>query len=161
MRLFLSLLALTVAATLRAGDAPLLTVAYGPERVRFTPADFAALPHTEIRAFDGHRKQEHRYAGVPVRVLLDRVHAPLGEKLRGTALRCVVEVKSRDGYQVVFALAEFDDAFTTRTILLADQEDGAPLPAAAGPLQIISAGDQRPTRWARQVNAIEISPVNP
>jgi DMSO/TMAO reductase YedYZ molybdopterin-dependent catalytic subunit len=64
--------------------------------------------------------------------------------------------QSKDGYSTLFALAEFDDAFSNRTILLADSEDGKPLPENAGPMRIVAPGDKRAARWARMVTSIEL-----
>jgi DMSO/TMAO reductase YedYZ molybdopterin-dependent catalytic subunit len=93
---------------------------------------------------------------VAVRDLLLLADAPLGEKLRGQALRMAVLFRARDGYVTLFALADFDPAFRGRTLLLADAVDGKPLPSNAGPLRLIVPGDKRAARWARMVNAIEI-----
>jgi hypothetical protein len=154
----LSALALLYALpTMRAatGDA-LLTVVAPLQTISLTAEQFAALPHSEVTAMDPHQKQEHHYSGVPIRDLLAKVDAPLGEKLHGVALQLAVVVRSKDGYATVFALAEFDDAFSDRTILLADTEDGKPLQVNAGPLRVVVPGDKRAARWARMVTSIEI-----
>lgn len=135
---------------------PILKIA-GPERtLNFTAAEFAALPRTELKAIEPHAKKERLYSGVTMRDLLTRVGAPLGENMRGSALALGVLVRSKDGYTVLYALAEFDAAFSSRTLLLADREDGAPPPASAAPLRLIAPGDTRGARWARMVTSIEI-----
>ena len=53
-------------------------------------------------------------------------------------------------------MAEFDDAFTNRTILLAEKEDGEALPAKSAPLELVVTGDKRAARWARMVTSLEI-----
>lgn len=121
-----------------------------------TLEEFRALPHSDVTATDPHLKMEHRYSGVPVRDLLARLGAPMGDKLRGPALQLAVVVRSEDGYSTLFALAEFDDAFSDRTILLADSEDGNPLPVNSGPLRVVAPGDKRAARWARMVNSISL-----
>lgn len=68
-------------------------------------------------------------------------------------------VHCRDYYDIVFALAEFDDAFNGRTILLADLQDGKPLPDALGPLRLVVPGDRRVARWARMVTSLEVIAV--
>src|SRR5882724_7743018 len=87
-----------VVLTVRLENAPALA---------FTAAQLAALPHVDLTAANPHEKKEHRYSGVPVREFLARAGAPLGEKLRGKA-------RSKDGYGVLFALAEFDETFSGR-----------------------------------------------
>lgn len=63
---------------------------------------------------------------------------------------------SRGGYAVVFAWAEFDAAFSRRTLLLADKVDGKPLADTAGPSQLVAPGDTRAARWARMVTSLDV-----
>jgi DMSO/TMAO reductase YedYZ molybdopterin-dependent catalytic subunit len=135
---------------------PVLTVASVNKTITLSAEEFQAMPHSVVTATDPHLKLEHRYSGVPVRDLLAKVDAPLGDKLRGPALQLAVIFHSRDGYATLFALAEFDDAFSDRTILLADSEDGKPLAENAGPLRVVAPGDKRAARWARMVTSIEL-----
>lgn len=142
-----------------AADAPFLRLTGPAKSLTFTAAEFSARPHTELRAVEPHEKRERRYSGVTVRELLALVDAPLGDKLRGPALTMGVLVRTKDNYTVLYSLAEFDAAFSTRTILLADREDGAPPPATAAPLRLVAPGDTRGARWARLVTALEIISV--
>lgn len=154
----IALLTLVVSAAsvrLAAAD-PILSIASPEKTVSLTAEDLRLLPHGEVTAMDPHENKKHRYSGVLVRDLLLQVGAPLGEKLRGRALQLAVLVHSKDGYGTLFALAEFDDAFSDRELLIADSEDGAPLPANAAPLRLIVPGDKRAARWARMVTSIEI-----
>ena len=80
----------------------------------------------------------------------------MGEKFRGAALGLAVVVHCKDGYTVLFSLAEFQEGFSSRTIVLADRADGDILPPSAAPLRIIVPGDKRPARSARQVTSLEI-----
>ena len=140
---------------------PVLKVSGLDQTVTFTAAEFAALPRTEFRAVEPHEKKERLYAGVAMRELLSRVNAPLGERLRGPALTLGVLVRCQDNYTVLYALAEFDENFNPRTLLLADREDGAPPPATAAPFRLVAPGDKRGARWARMVVAIEIVSLAP
>ena len=74
-------------------------------------------------------------------------------------MQLVVVARSRDGYAVVYALAEFDESFSSRTILLADKDDGQPLPEKSAPFQLITPSDKKGARWARMVTSLEIIPV--
>jgi hypothetical protein len=138
---------------------PALAVTAPGKTITFTLAEFQALPHVEVDAFDAHEKKTHRYSGVPVRALLTQAGVPSGEAVRGPVLREAVVSHAADGYAIIFALAEFDEAFSDRTILLVDREDGQPLPDGAGPLRIIAPGDKRPARWARMVKSLEVVAV--
>lgn len=64
--------------------------------------------------------------------------------------------RARDGYQVVFALAELDNAFTDKKIILASQIDDKPLAQTDGPFRIIVQGEKKPARCIRMVTAIKI-----
>ena len=149
------LLTLAFAAASRAAE-PILRLVSAGSTVVFTAAEFAALPRTELKLADMHEQTERTYSGVPVRELLARAGAPLGDKLRGPALQTAVIVRCKDNYAVLFALAEFDENFSSRTILLADREDGEILPPSSAPLRLVAPGDKRGARSARQVVAIEI-----
>jgi DMSO/TMAO reductase YedYZ molybdopterin-dependent catalytic subunit len=148
--------ALLALAPLRAADSPALTVSGGGQTLTYSLADFAALPHLEVTALDPHAKEQHTYSGVLVHDLLAKVGMPGGDALRGALLRQAVIVHASDGYATLFALAEFDENFSDRTILLADRQDGRPLPPNAGPLRLIVPHDKRAARWARMVQALEI-----
>jgi hypothetical protein len=73
----------------------------------------------------------------------------LGNELRGAYQTLCVVASGSDGYKVVFALADFDPAFTDHAILLADHRDGQPLNSRKGPLRLIVPNDKRHARWVR------------
>ena len=149
-----------VAAPALCAAAPDFAVTAGGKTTPYAAADLAALPHQEVVAFDFHEKKEHRYSGVAVRDLLAGCGVQFGEKLRGKGLRQVVIAHCRDHYDIVFALAEFDDAFNGRVILLVDREDGQPLPESQGPLRRVVPGDKRPARRARMLTSLEVTTVD-
>jgi len=157
-RAWLLLFLLAAAAAASAAE-PGLKIVTPEKTLTLSAGELAALPRVEVAALEPHGKQEHRYTGVAVRDVLARAGVPLGEKLRGPALQLVVRIGSRDGYAVVFALAEFDTAFSRRTLLLADRVDGKPLADTAGPLQLVAPGDTRAARWARMVTSLEVVSV--
>jgi len=159
MASFLRLFFILAAAVRLAAAEPVLQVTAPGKTLALTAAEFAALPHTELTVLDPHDQKQHHYAGVAMHALLDRVGEPSGDKLRGAALQLVVLVRGRDGYVVAFALPEFDPVFSDRMIVLADQEDGAPLPANAAPLWLIAPGDKEAARWVRMVASLEVAPA--
>ena len=143
---------------LSAADAP-FSISYAGKTAVFTAAELAALGHQDVKAYDFHEKKDHVYTGIPARDLLAGAGIEFGEKLRGKYLRLVVIAHCRDHYDIVYALAEFDDAFNGRTILLVDRQDGQPLPAGMGPVRLLVPGDKRPARWARMVESLEVVSV--
>jgi hypothetical protein len=149
------LLFLGVAAIASAAE-PALKVIVSGKTLALTAEEFAALPRIEVTALEPHGPKERRYSGVAVHELLLRAGAPLGDKLRGSALQFVVMAHSRDGYTVAFALADFDEAFSNRIILLAEKEDGQPLTEKSGPFRLVVPGDKKAARWSRMVTSLEV-----
>lgn len=118
-------------------------------------ADLRALPRKRVTVTDD-RGAQATYEGVPVVELLQHAGVPLGKRLRGAQMKFYVIVDASDGYQVVFALPEFDPGFTDRVILLADRRDSHPLSAPEGPFRIVVPGKKRHARWVRQVTDLDI-----
>lgn len=125
-----------------------------------TTAALAALPRQEVRA-TGKDSQAHTYQGVALADVLALVGAPHGKAIHGEALALVAE--AADGYYVVFALPELDDAFASQAVLLATARFGRPLLAESGPYQIIVPQEKRPARRMRQVRRLRLVrvPVQP
>ena len=71
-------------------------------------------------------------------------------------MQLAVLVRAADGYGVAFAITQFDERFTDRTVYLVDSVDGHRLDPKWGPLALIIPGDKVPGRWARMVTAIEV-----
>lgn len=118
-------------------------------------ADLKAMAHTSVTAKERDGK-EHTYSGVPLADLLKQAGATIGPELRGENLTKFVLVKAADGYEVLFALPELDPEYATRTIVLADSVDGAPLAQGVGPYRIVVPGEKKPARWIREVRSIEV-----
>jgi hypothetical protein len=135
-----------------------LQVTYQAKTVSVDAGELAKLPVTDVEASDHQTK--HHYSGVLVRDVLRLVDAPIGESLRGKALSLVVRITGNDNYSVVFALAEFDPGFNDRSIVLADKQDGQPLPDNAAPFRLVIPGDSHPARWVRQVKSIEVIAIS-
>jgi len=96
------------------------------------------------------------YEGVPLREVLKRAGAPFGKQLRGKALASYVVAKARDGYVVVFTLAEVDPDFGNESILVADKRDGKPLFGFQGPLRLVCANDKAGARSVRMLETLEV-----
>jgi len=157
---FLRLWLLPVALLAAAGSAldaeTVLTVIAPAKTLTLTAQDIAALPRTELQLPAQGDQEAVSFSGVAVRELLLKAGAPLGAKLKGTGMLTGVIVRCKDNYAVLFALAEFDPNFSTRTILLADHQDGEILPPSAAPFRIVTPGDKRGARSCKQVVSIEI-----
>jgi DMSO/TMAO reductase YedYZ molybdopterin-dependent catalytic subunit len=122
--------------------------------VTISPADLKSYPRTTVTLQEEGRSVA--YEGVLLGEVLTRAGAPLGAELRGNNVASYVLAKARDGYQVVFSLAEVDPAFTGSQIIIADTVDGKPLFEYQGPLRIVAPGDKRGARSVRMLERIEI-----
>jgi hypothetical protein len=101
---------------------------------------------------------------VPLIAVLQAAGAPADFTMQGGAdpkvknpqMRQVVLVRGRDGYAVVFSMAEVLPMVGNRAVWVALDEDGAPLDDSAGPVRLIVPDDQMPSRGVHQVDSIEI-----
>ena len=118
-------------------------------------ADLETFPRKRLTVTD-EKGAPVIYEGVPVVELLQRAGAPLGKQLKGVAMRLFVIVEASDGYQAVFALPEFDPAFTDRVIILADRKNGQAIQSPEGPFRLIVEGEKRHARWVREVAALDV-----
>jgi DMSO/TMAO reductase YedYZ molybdopterin-dependent catalytic subunit len=100
--------------------------------------------------------KNHTYSGGILAEILKAAGVTLGAELKGENLTKYLLVEASDGYQVIFALAELDKAYTDRTIILADQVDGKPLPPGDGPYRIIVQDEKKPARCIKQVTAMQV-----
>jgi hypothetical protein len=122
-------------------DATLVVAGDVAQTLTITPAELKAMPRTMVTVADEGRQQN--YEGVLVGELLKRAGAPVGRDLSGKAVATYVRATAKDGYQVVFSLAELDPGFTTNDIIVADTIDGKPLFDYQGPFRIVAPHDKR------------------
>jgi DMSO/TMAO reductase YedYZ molybdopterin-dependent catalytic subunit len=118
------------------------------------PSELKAMPRTTVTVSEEGR--EIKYEGVLVGELLKRAGAPVGRDLSGKAVATYVRASAKDGYQVVFSLAELDPGFTSNDIIVADTIDGKPLFDYQGPLRIVAPRDKRGARSIRMLQRIEV-----
>jgi len=131
------------------------------QATRVSPAELAKLPHLQVTRPD-HDGKAHTYSGVALYAVLTAAGADLSPaKLPDKGMAHHVQVSAADGYQAVFALAELSPDFAIRTVLLADRCDGQPLPAKAGPYQIIVPEEKKMGRCVRQVQSLRIVAAQP
>lgn len=135
---------------------PVLTVVnVKGESFKFSLEDLRKLPRKQIKATD-HSKEEHVFDGVAMSEVLKAAHVPLGKDLRGPLLTNYVLVEAKDKYRAVFALPECDPESTDNVVLVADTQDGKPIPDTHAPLRIVLAHEKRHSRWVRQVIKISV-----
>jgi len=118
--------------------------------------DWGKLPRTAVKAQD-HGGAVVTFEGVPAREILKLVAAPLGHELRGQQLSLYVVAEGADGYKVVYALPEFDAAFTDGLILIADRKNAEALPPQEGPLRLVVPWEKRQARWVKQLTVLTLA----
>jgi hypothetical protein len=126
--------------------------------ITITQQDWAKLPRTTVSATRGHSKEKVLYEGVPLKVVLENAGVLNASKpLHGKQLLQYVVVSGRDGYSVIFSLAELEEATgATSNVLIADNVDGKPLTEKEAPLQFVVPSDRRPERFVRMVTKITV-----
>lgn len=123
--------------------------------VVLSPTLLADLPKQTVSATSHGRTAS--YAGYDLRLVLAAAGSAPVEGLRGNRLPGYITVTAADGYRVVFSLGELDKTLGDTLVLLADTENGHPLPATDGPWRLVVPGDQRAARSVRQLTSIRIT----
>jgi DMSO/TMAO reductase YedYZ molybdopterin-dependent catalytic subunit len=119
-------------------------------------ADIQALPATTVSVspMAGHGSEPATYSGVLLWTVLEK--AGLSNKPgKNTVLRHVILVTGRDGYAVALSAGEIAPDFEGKSVILAIEKDGQPLPAADG-IRLIVPGDKRGGRAVRDVVTIDV-----
>jgi precorrin-4/cobalt-precorrin-4 C11-methyltransferase len=125
---------------------------------------FAELPRSAVEAPIPHTDRNARYEGVLLEHLLREVGVQAEARSDGSLelprrLRSAyVLVEAADGYQAVFSLSELLSELGGHTVLVADREDGKPLPAQAGPYRLVEISGGGYERWVRQVRRVLVQP---
>ena len=157
----LSVLLLTCVCAAQ-GPAGLRISGAGMRTIEVTSADLHKMTRLSVDIHEVHSGAARHYEGVRLSDLLAKAGAPLGENLKGKTLATYVMARARDGYAVVYSLAELDPVMNDNQIIVADSMDGKPLDLQQGPFRVIVPGEKRPARWIRMVTSFELSnPLSP
>ncbi len=117
--------------------------------------DIKNLPHSTLQV-SAHDGKQHTYTGVALSVLLQKAGVQLGDSAKRKTVSSYVLITAADGYTALYALAEVDSVLSDKKIILADADNGQPLPAKALPYQIIATNEKIHARMIRQVVSIEV-----
>ncbi|MET0299815.1 MAG: molybdopterin-dependent oxidoreductase [Flavitalea sp.] len=122
----------------------------------FTKDDLRKLDRTTaiLKDRDG---RDVPYTGVSVQRLLEMAGVTTGKQLRGENLTKYLLVKCADGYEILFSLAELDNGFNDKKVILANESAGKDLPVDRGPFRIVIEGEKVPARSSFQVVEFKIA----
>lgn len=76
--------------------------------------------------------------------------------LRSAQLSRYVQVDARDGYRVLFSMAELDPGTGNRAVYVVDRCHGTALDTTDGPLRLLVPGDVGAARSVRQLESINV-----
>ena len=96
------------------------------------------------------------FTGVPLWQIVSAGQPNLNADVRNDKLSLFIIVTGSDGYQAVIAWGEIDPEFGNEPILLAYEQDGAPIADQAGALRLIVPGDARGGRYVSGVVNISL-----
>jgi hypothetical protein len=116
--------------------------------------DLARMPRDTVSVAEEDGTKVN-YEGVLLREILKRAGVPSGKDLRGKALASYVLARARDGYQVVFTLAEVAPEYANEGILVADKRDGKALFGYQGPFRLVCPNDKAGARSVRMLDTLE------
>jgi DMSO/TMAO reductase YedYZ molybdopterin-dependent catalytic subunit len=125
-----------------------------------TIEDLKKMPRKMLTVTNPHDLKKEMYEGVLVEELLKRAGVPQGEHLRGQSLAAYVVFEAKDGYRVVFSIAELDSGIVDSNVIVADTIDGSLLGAKQGPFRLVAPREKRPARWVRMLQSITVIRVS-
>lgn len=128
-----------------------------PRPVTLDAAALARLPRRTVRL--DREGTVTDFEGVPVTAVLEAAGFRFDTGGNRHIRTSYVVVESLDGYQVVFAMGEFDPVLSDRAIIVADRRDGRPLRPAEGPFRIVVGDERHGARSARMVTSLTVRSV--
>jgi DMSO/TMAO reductase YedYZ molybdopterin-dependent catalytic subunit len=137
-------------------DAKLVIAGDVTNPLTLSKADIAKLPRTSVTVKADGSDEQTTYEGVLLFDILKEAGAPVGKQLMGKALATYVLAEAKDGYQVVYALPEFDPSFTDNKIIVADSVNGKPLFQYQGPFRLVVPGEKKGARSIRMLEKITV-----
>jgi len=124
-----------------------------------TPEDLAKMPRaTATLTSDG---TTVTYEGVLLYDVLAKAGWQFGRGMTGKGMASYVAATARDGYQVIFTMAELDPMFAGEKVLIADKADGAALPGREMPFRVVAPGDKMHARSIYSVVKLEVVRLRP
>jgi hypothetical protein len=138
---------------------PTVLEVVGPTPLSLTASDLDKMPRaTATLTADGNTTT---YEGVLLYDILVKAGVPFGRAMTGKPMASYLIATGKDGYQVVFALAEMDPMFSGAKVIIADKADGAPLPGPQLPFRIVAPEDKMHARSIYSLVKLEVVRLRP
>ena len=120
-------------------------------------ADLQALGSetVDVTYESGGTPEDHQFTGVRLYDALEHVGLAFDPAARNPLLTAYIVITANDGYQVVLSDGEIDPNFGDAPMLLAWEQDGAPLEGDGGPLRLVVPGDLRGGRYIHGIVSID------
>ena len=128
---------------------------------QLTVADLQSLPSetVEVTYESGSELEDHTFTDVRLIDVLDFLGLAVEPDARNPLLPMYLMVTANDGYQVVVSGGEIDPNFGKALMLLAWEQDGAPLAGDHGPLRLVVPGSVRGGRYVHGIVSIDVRTV--
>lgn len=126
-------------------------------------ADLQAMPGrrtVEVSYTAGRAPELHTFTGVPLVDVLNAFGLPAEDADHESRLRLYVVLTARDAYQVVVTYSEIDPYLGNEPMLLAWEQDGQPIEADHGPVQLIVPGDLFVSRYIWAIDDIAVRSID-
>ncbi len=105
----------------------------------------------DVTYLSGEDSVSATFTGVSLWQLLSAAQPNLNADVKNDRLSLFVVVTGSDGYQAVIAWGEIDPEFGNQPVLVAYEQDGAPINDAAGALRLVVPGDGHGGRYVNGV----------
>lgn len=122
----------------------------------FSAQDLEKFPTTQVSVsfVTGHGQEGGSYSGVLLWTLLGKAELANGPE-KGALLKHVIVVTGRDGYAIALSAGELAPEFENKSVILATERDGKPIPTADG-IRLIVPGDKHGGRAVRDVAKVDV-----
>lgn len=108
----------------------------------------------------GGSPEAHTYTGVRLFDVLAHVGIAGDPATHNPLLRRYLIVTAKDGYQIVVSGGELDPNFGDAPMLLAWEQDGAPLSSEDGPVRLVVPGDRKGGRYIYGIVRIDVRSID-
>lgn len=101
-------------------------------------------------------QESHTFTGVRLFDIVNGAGFAVDAADPSALLELYVVITAKDGYQIVLSVGEIAPDFGDAPILLAWEEDGAPLAPSKGPVQLVVPGDRSDGRYIFGIVTIDV-----